>query len=60
MRYRKRTIAEVIEQFQSRLSEQEKMTRMILAHLGVEYVKTTEETSTGRQEKEVLRKAKKK
>jgi len=32
---------------------------MLFAHLGIEYVKTTEETAIGRQEKEVLRKIKK-
>lgn len=55
----RRTLKTVIKSLESRLDEQEKMTRMILAHLGVEYAKTTEETATGRQEKEVLRKIKK-
>lgn len=53
-----RTVKSAIESIESRLSEQEKLTRMILAHLGVEYAKTTEETRAGKQEKEVLRKIK--
>jgi hypothetical protein len=54
----KRTIKTVIKALESRLSEQEKLTRMILAHLGVEYAKTTEETGSGTLTKEVLRRAK--
>lgn len=54
-----KTLKKVVENLESRLSEQEKLTRMILAHLGVEYAKLTEETKTGKHEKEVLRKIKK-
>jgi hypothetical protein len=56
---RERNLQDVITSLEFRLSEPEKLTRMILAHLGVEYAKTTEETATGKQEKEVLRKIKK-
>ena len=54
-----RTLKSVIKSIESRLDQQEKMQRMLFAHLGIEYVKTTEETAIGRQEKEVLRKIKK-
>jgi len=44
----------------NRLDHQEKMQKMLFAHLGIEYAKITEETKTGKQEKEVLRRIKKK
>jgi hypothetical protein len=52
-------LREVFSALESRLDQQEKMQKMLFAHLGIEYAKTTEETATGRQEKEVLRKIKK-
>jgi uncharacterized protein YpuA (DUF1002 family) len=55
-----RTIRETITSIESRLDKQEKMQKMLFAHMGIEYAKTTEETVTGRQEKEVLRRVNKK
>jgi hypothetical protein len=55
----KRTIKTVIKELTDRLDYQEKMQKMLFAHLGIEYAKTTEETRAGKQEKEVLRKIKK-
>jgi hypothetical protein len=50
----------VIKSLESRLDQQEKMQKMLFAHLGIEYAKTTEEAATGKQEKEALRRIKKK
>jgi hypothetical protein len=59
-RAKRMPIKQVIESLVSRLDHQEKMQRMILAHLEVEYVKTTEETTKGIKERhELLRKIKK-
>jgi len=55
----KRTLKTVIKEITDRLDQQEKMQRMLFEHLGLEYAKLTEETASGRQEKEVLRKIKK-
>jgi hypothetical protein len=56
---KKRTLKTVIKEITDRLDHQEKMQKMLFAHLGIEYAKTTEETATGKREKEVLRRIKK-
>jgi hypothetical protein len=53
------TLKDVIKSVESRLDQQEKMQKMLFAHLGIEYAKITEETKAGKQEKEVLRRIKK-
>jgi len=53
------TVDTDLQFIESRLAKQEKMQKMLFAHLGIEYAKTTEETAAGRQEKEVLRKVRK-
>jgi hypothetical protein len=54
-----RRLKDVIKSIESRLDRQEKMQKMLFAHLGIEYAKVTDHTTERTIEKEVLRKKRK-